>query len=47
MLKNKIVQELIELQKKGIEPFMTDEGWTEFWKILQEEENLEFTKNAG
>lgn len=36
-----IIRELIELQKRGIEPFMTDEGWTEFWRIVSEEEQTE------
>jgi hypothetical protein len=33
-----VIQELMELQKRGIEPFMTPDGWELFWKLVVEDE---------
>lgn len=33
-----IIRDLLEMQMRGIEPYMTDEGWVEFWRLVQEEE---------
>lgn len=39
-----LIREILELQRKGIEPFMTNEGWVEFWRIaMEEEQNADLT----
>ncbi len=39
-----LIKEIIELQRKGIEPYLTDDGWLEFWRIaLEEEQNVDLT----
>jgi hypothetical protein len=38
MFKNEMVQMLVDLQKKGIQIHLTNEGYTEFLKLLQEQD---------
>lgn len=41
------IHEIMELQKRfGIEPFMTEQGWTEFWRLVLEQEEQEIEKSA-
>jgi hypothetical protein len=36
-----VIQEILEMQRKGIEPFMTEQGWELFWKLAMENEEVE------
>jgi hypothetical protein len=48
MFKNQMVQLIIDLQKKGVHIHLTDEGYREFLKLMQEGLNEEIAvKNAG
>lgn len=44
-----IIKQLIDLQKKGIEPFMTQYGWEKFWEmiVILEDENEDFWKEVS
>lgn len=42
-----LVLELLDLQKKGIEPFFSDEGAEEFWRLVCEIEEDEEIKLVG
>lgn len=36
------IQEVLKMMQNGKEPFMTEEGWTEFWRlVLEDEQNVE------
>jgi hypothetical protein len=41
-MNKKVIEELLEMQRRGIEPYFTDEGWAEFWRlVVEDEENVE------
>lgn len=39
-----LIREILEIMKSGKEPYLTDDGWVEFWRIaLEEEQNVNLT----
>ncbi|WP_279628288.1 hypothetical protein [Paenibacillus ferrarius] len=39
-----LIREILEIMKNGREPYLTDDGWVEFWRIaLEEEQNADLS----
>jgi hypothetical protein len=47
MFKNELVQTIIELQKQNVKIFMTDAGYRELLKLINEDEMAKIMEGVG